>query len=87
MTPSVPAEPDGLFPLDTPTPVGEAGPVEEWTRVHSTTARCDRCRLEQAEARGHAPRPRTAKWRHRSADGVELLCYPHAAAVRAEAAR
>ena len=85
MTTSVPAD-DGLFPFDGPAPV-KAGPVEEWTRVHSKTARCDRCQLEQAEARGHAPRPQVAKWRHRWGDGSELLCYPHAAAVRAEAAR
>lgn len=86
MTPSVPAG-DGLFWLDGPAPAPASVPVEEWTRVHSTTARCDRCGQEQAEARGHAPRPKTAKWRHRWGDGDELLCYQHAAAVRAEAAR
>ncbi|WP_242908700.1 hypothetical protein [Actinomadura terrae] len=80
MTASVPAGPgDTLFPAATA--ADDAGPVrpaaDEWARVNSAR-KCDVCTRELAAARGHAPLPSLARWRHRIPDGDELLCYPHA---------
>jgi hypothetical protein len=88
MTDSVPAGEDGLFPDLAPAAETRARQQGgEWTRLHGSTARCDVCAREVAAARGRAPRPALARWRHRGPGGDVLFCYPHAQAARGEASR
>ena len=88
MTSSVPTgDDDGLFPDLAPAAENRARQVEEWTRLHGSTARCDVCAREVADACGRAPRPALARWRRRTPDGDVLFCYPHAQAARGEAGR
>lgn len=76
---------DGLFPApaaNTPAAgVGKGRP--EWERIR-TQQRCDACVrwLSKVLDPCRTRTPRTARWRHRTADGVEFLCSPHAQEIR-----
>jgi hypothetical protein len=59
--------------------------VPRWTRYAAKApVKCDDCLAVLAEARGHGPATRSARWR-RATGGTELLlCYAHAQQRRQE---